>query len=441
MITNLSRISGLLLILAAVQAFAYETGGELALEAEFADNFNQSPDNPVSDVAVTASGRFNISHTGPMFELSGVGRVRHTEYIDETFERQWFLNSDIGAAWILNDSFIWHALNQTNQVRIDPLDINVPSNIENQNLFRTGPEWVINFGATTSITLGAAYGINSFSDSDADNERVAGIAQLRRYLNSHLALSLNVQTQEVSFDNTEANQDYGRDDAFVRFEWSRAALALRGDFGVTRVSLKGADERDDPMKSLLATYRQNSGGVVSLLLRDAVGDSTSDFDDGLFSGEGNSQSTVFSVSDLFRDRRAELLWSRALGRFTGTAGAYYRDRDFFTTDFDQIQYGVGGNLSFSLNPRWVVSIGAGSDKTEFKSDGREDDFWSVALRIARNFGPRLIFFAQVAHLERDSTDPAFGFDDERVLIGITYRVGAQPMARSSLDRRTDRLAW
>jgi hypothetical protein len=88
-----------------------------------------------------------------------------------------------------------------------------------------------------------------------------------------------------------------------------------------------------------------------------------------------------------------------------------------------------------------VSIGAGSDKTEFKSDGREDDFWSVALRIARNFGPRLIFFAQVAHLERDSTDPAFGFDDERVLIGITYRVGAQPMARSSLDRRTDRLAW
>lgn len=441
MTKNLSRLTGLLLALAAVQAFGYETGGELALEAEFADNFNQSADNPVSDVAVTAAGRVNISHAGPMFAVSGIGRARHTDYVDKTFDPQWFLNSDIGAAWNLSDSFIWHALNQTNQVRIDPLGVDIPSNVENQNLFRTGPEWVINLGSTTSLTLGAAYGINSFSDSNADNDRISGIVQLRRYLNPHLALSLNGQTQDVSFDDTVVNQDYGRDDAFVRLEWSRAALTLQGDFGITRVTLEGADEREDPLKSLLVTYRQAGGGVVRLLLRDAVGDSTSDFDDGLFSGEGDSQSTVFSVGDLFRERRAELLWNRAIGRITGTAGVYHRDQDFLTSEFDQVQYGGSINLNFSINPRWVMSIGAGADRTEFKSDDREDDFWSASFRIARSFGKKLTVFTQVAYLERDSTDPTFVFDDNRILVGIRYQVGTQPKTSNSLNRRTDALAW
>ena len=440
MTTKLSRLTVLLLAsTAAFKVFGYETGGELALEGEFADNINQSPDDPVSDVATTASGRISVTHSGSTLELSGVARGSYTDYLDNTFDSQWFLNSDIRAAWSLAETFVWNAMNQTNQVRINPLDVDVPSNIENQNLFRTGPEWVANFGATTSLTLGGTYGINSFSETNSDNERLTGYVQLRRHLNPHLALSIHGQTQETSFDDNVVNQDFSRDNAFVRFEWSRAALTIEGDAGVTRVRPDGQEDRDDPLYSFLATYLQSGGGVVTLLLRDAVGDSTSDFDDGLFSGEGDSQSVVFSVSDLFRDRRGELVWDRKVGRITGRAGIYYRDREFFTSDFDQIQFGASVDLDTQVSPKWVFSFGAGWDRTEFSNDGREDDFGSISLGMTRKFGPRLGVFLRGAYLERDSTDPNFVFDDVRVVLGIRYQMGAQPLASNPRNRRTDAL--
>jgi hypothetical protein len=415
---------------------AFETGAQLTLAGEFSDNINQSELDPQSDTAVTAAARINISHSGPVLDLSGILLGSYTDYIDDTFEDQWLLNSDIRADWYMSNSLLWRASNQTNQVSLDPLGVNLPDNTENQNLFRTGPEWITTFGPVTRFTLGASYGINTFSISASDNQRINLYTQLRRTVRPNLALSLNARVEETMFDDEIVNLNFDRGDAFFRFEWARAAFSMQGDFGVTRIELDGEAKQDEPLKDIIARYLQSSGGVITLQLRDGVGDSTTGFDDPLFSPGGGSGSSDFSSGGLFRDRRATANWSRRLGRVTGVVNLFYRDRDFFTTDFDQIQYGAAAALNFLLNERWTLGIGANWDHTEFDADGREDEFRSASLRLTRRIGKNLDAFAQVAYLKRESTDILFRFDDVRALIGIQYSIGKQPTITARRTRRS-----
>jgi hypothetical protein len=430
-------LSILLAVTFSVRVLAYETGTQLTLQGEHAGNITQSAVDPQSDNTITAAARLNISHSGPVLDLSGIVLVRYTDYRDDSFADQWLVNSDIRADWKISDSLLWRARNQTDQVNLDPLGVDIPDNVQNQNFFNTGPEWIAKIGAVTRFTLGASYARNTFSDTGADNERFIGYTQLRRNVRSPLALSLNFRAQQVMYLDELGNQDFDRDDAFFRFEWARAAFSLQGDFGTTRIQFEDAIEAlDEPLTVLLARYVAAKGGIITLQLRDAIGDSTTDFDDALFSPDNPSGTTDFSVGGLFLDRRAELIWTRGFGRVTGTANAFYRDRDFLESDFDQIQYGAAASLNFLLNPRWTMTIGGSWDNTQFEIDGREDEFKRAALRFTRSLGRKFQAFAQVAYLERDSTDILFVFDDQRFAIGIQYQIGVQPKVPVRRNRQS-----
>jgi uncharacterized protein (PEP-CTERM system associated) len=121
---------------------------------------------------------------------------------------------------------------------------------------------------------------------------------------------------------------------------------------------------------------------------------------------------------------------------TGTANAFYRDRDFLESDFDQTQYGAAASLDFLLNPRWTMTVSASWDNTQFETDGREDEFKRAALRFTRSLGRKFQAFAQVAYLERDSTDILFVFDDVRFAIGIQYQIGVQPKVPVRRNRQS-----
>jgi len=430
-------LSILLAVTFSVRVLAYDTGAQLTLQGEHAGNITQSAVDPQSDFTVTAAGRVNISHSGPVLDLSGIVLVRYTDYLDDTFADQWLINSDIRADWKITDSLLWRARNQTDQVNLDPLGVDIPSNVQNQNFFNTGPEWIAKIGPVTRFTLGASYARNTFSETGDDNQRFIGYTQLRRNVRSPLALSVNFRAQQVIYLDEPGNQDFDRADAFFRFEWARAAFSLQGDFGTTRIQFEdAAEELDEPLKVLLARYVAANAGIFTLQLRDAVGDSTTDFDDALFSPDNPSGASDFSVGGLFLDSRADVIWTRGLGRVTGTANAFYRERDFLESDFDQIKFGAAASLDFLLNSRWTMTVGLSWDHTKFETDGREDEFKRAALRFTRNLGRKFQAFAQVAYMERDSTDILFEFDDVRFAIGIQYQIGVQPKVPVRRNRQS-----
>lgn len=427
--------TGLLWLFSAGSVFALETGALLSLEAENADNINQSNVAPVSDTTVTSTARLNVGHNGPMLSLTGIGVGSYVEFLDNTFDSRWLLTSDIAATWFLSRSMTWVARNQTNQTRIDPFANDVPTNIENQNLFNTGPEFISELGSATRFTLGANYGLNTFSISGTDNERISAYTQLRRTVRRPLALSLNARAQTVEFDDDVNNQNFDSADAFFRFEWVRAAFSLRGDFGVTRLELAGGIPTTEPLTELFAQYVQQSGGVVTLLYRNALGDSTSDFDNGLFAVNDDQDNTQdadlnFAGGGVYIDQQTRVNWSKPLGRVSGNANAFYRDRDFLTTNFDQVNYGVGASLNFVLNSRWTLGVFGSYDQTDFQANARVDESMTAGLRMTRNFGRKFLLFGQAFYLDRESTDPISTFDDLRFAIGLQYQIGAQPTVRT-----------
>jgi hypothetical protein len=60
----------------------------------------------------------------------------------------------------------------------------------------------------------------------------------------------------------------------------------------------------------------------------------------------------------------------------------------------------------------------------------------VSLRLTRTIGKKLDAFAQLAYLERESTDISFMFDAVSALIGIQYSIGKQPTIVSRRTRRS-----
>jgi len=432
-------LPGLLLsLLSPVGVLAAETGYQLILQAQHANNINETAVDPRSDTTASAIGQFNISQTTSDFFLSGLINAQYNDYLEDTFEDELLLRSVIVADWSWTDSLAWRTRNATNQVRFDQLTPNLPSNRSNQNLFSTGPELIAAFGQANRLTLGANYAINTINDSPNDSDRTTAYAQLRRQLSRPVALSVNYRAQDVVYASAATIPDYRLDETFLRAEWRRGSITFQGDFGMTFTKVEGIEETsDDDLIELLLLYERGDIGVLGARYRNGIGDSTSNLDSPLFDPSVGAGQDLADAG-LFREERFELTWIKRIGRVTGNANGFYRDQDFVIIDSDQIVSGVGLNLAFQLNPRWQLGIGGNWENSEFVAANREDELVSASLRVTRSFGERFSVFLEGLYVERESTDPLFVFDDTRTTLGIVFQGGVQP-ALTQQGRRADGL--
>ena len=79
-----------------------------------------------------------------------------------------------------------------------------PDNRENVNYLSTGPDFTLSLGSRNKLLLNGRFADVSYEDSELGNQRVRGALALRRDLSDATNVSINVTTEQVSFDDDSA---------------------------------------------------------------------------------------------------------------------------------------------------------------------------------------------------------------------------------------------
>ena len=129
----------------------------------------------------------------------------------------------------------WDLADNFGQGRVNPAQAVTPANRENINYFSTGPELAVPLTATTLIDLTANYAKTTYQVSPLDGDRISGGLSLLRKLSADTSVSINLRDTRIDYSNDVLNEDYSRQDAFVRFDTHGQRTVIGMDLGFSKL--------------------------------------------------------------------------------------------------------------------------------------------------------------------------------------------------------------
>lgn len=292
--------------------------------------------------------------------------------------------------WFIQDNF--------GQVRVDPLAVDTPENRENINFLTTGPDFMFRLGRLMAVRLTGRYSETDYEISDLDGERYLAGVSLSRQIGTMSSLSLNVQGERLELENqTLAESEYDRREAFIRFEAIGARTHLATNIGATEI--ESDQQVEDGLLIRLELRRRISAySTLSLDLGRNFSDSGNLLRDSQArTGVVLDPSLAVSSGDALEHRFAVLGWATALTRTSYGANVEYDEQKFqddISLDRNYMRYGVYAT-------RWLNSVLQG--RAEFRFSEEEFD------------------------------NSSFDADEKRGTLALSWAVGAQVELRFQYD--------
>lgn len=412
---------------AAAAEFAYGVG----YVGEHSSNITRTPTNEKSDWINTFIAGIAYRDIGPELATHVVGQVEEVDYHKDTFDDgpQYYL--DAAAIWTISPRRLtWTLEDRYSQARLNVAAQDTPTNRVGANVFATGPDVFLRFGALNTMVIGARYGQMYFGGNDADNSRYAGYGRWLYQMDSATTVSLNYEGLKVEFDNDIANVNYTRRDAFLRLDIRPVPSHFTLDLGSTRIERERGDEVDGSLARLSWLRQINSGSFLNVTVSREYSDAAMQLLSTVTNPAEAPVPSAGSVSiangqdvvsgDVFYARRAEVAYSNVGPQFGFNVRAFRRHFDYQISDQDRNE--TGGRVEITHNPEgtFVSSIYGEFQKTNFLNFVRDDNDRTLGVRLLYRSTRTLTFGLEGANMRRRSTDPSFEFTDTRVLVSVIY---------------------
>ena len=401
----------------------------LGLSAEKHTNILKTRDNEVGDTILTPYFGFLFAEQAPNVAASIDLEVRSERYADDTYDSQNLYSINSFVDWvILPNRFVWAVEDLAYSQRINVFDPSTPDNLQNFNVFTTGPDFVFSSGiyeGLVKLRLGDVY----YSDSGADNQRIIGSASIKRFLTDYSLFGFNGAVSVVDFEEDfRVNYDVGflaakyeRELPYGTFELSAGVNWANHDDGV---------EENAPMAQLNFQYDGDGGvDVFKLAISTKYSDSALDAYDPLYS----------RLYDVGVNKLANVNETTGVGAFDSDRGevgytyngqliklsllAFFSKRDFFSgaseANVEQVGYGTG--LSYQARENlslWASYYLTDSDypTTDSYVKGTTPSFginYTVSDTVSLTMG--------ISFAEEKSSVPGRGYDNDVTFLRIDYR--------------------
>jgi hypothetical protein len=406
---------------------ATEPGYELTLGVGESDNVARVPGGPSSTI-VMEGAEVTWHDQRPRLNADVDGDLQYLTYFPRDFHSQVVGNflGDLRATaipqllyWDLSDNF--------GQGRIDPLAPVSPLNLENINYFNTGPELLVPLSATNILDVAAHFSNVNYQRSPLNNNRYDGKVAFVHELSQQSSLSLNVTDERVDFKDTVLNQDYSRQDAFVRFDTRSARTTIGIDLGYSRLQnplepSSGVLARAQLSRKLSASStlalsggRQYSDAASAFLLGQALG------------GANLATQTSTQSSAPFTSDYGSLAWNFQRNRTgLGLGVTEYKDsyQPLQSAENDR-RTQLDGHFSRTLSPTLTALL---QDQyfrqvfEELSDTATEND---VNLQLIWRASRQLSVTLDLAHSNRHSNIANTEFTENRVWLTLGYGRPAQ----------------
>jgi hypothetical protein len=264
-------------------------------------------------------------------------------------------------------------------------------------------------------------------ESTADSTSVLGYASWLHEWTPSTSMSLNYHKSRIDNEDETVFPDYTRQDGFLGLVYRQPIAELTLDVGITRIEPEGQSDKTGDLLHLIWLGRLSSVSTFGITAHEGFSDTgtgllnaSRQFTEPSDVATAPSALDIVVSSDLFFERSVDGFYSYTGSRFSWNVFGFWRDLDFETAAEDREESGARFELRHATSPDLDSSLLVGAQRTTFFDTGREDDDRAYGLRFNYRVGFNALVAFEVGHVSRDSSDPAFSYDENRAMLWIYY---------------------
>ncbi len=406
---------------------AYKIGGGV----EYTDNVTRDPVDPQSSFVSILSAGVDFFDERPALRSRLVGKADYRIY-----ENRIANNDVIGALsglleWRMTPYLQWTVEDTASDTVTDPLRPASTQNRQYTNIFSTGPDVLLRLRPRDRLLFGGRYARHTLSDTASnDNDRQIGHVRWFHDVSAVAAAGVQLETQNVTFDNATFGTDFRRKDAFVSFDRAQrqSRLSLEaGGFLLERDLLEdvsGGRGRVAAERNLSRTMRVSA--LASRNLSDAGQRLTEVGRDALTGLPPAFGGLDVVTTDVFVERYAVIELRRRRLRGYDRAGVSYTQRDF-NVDIRNNRRTTGAiaEIQYDVGPRAGAHASLSYAETDLTTVQRVDRDATAQAGIVLHLTTALHLGAFGTHIQRRSSSSIVEFEENRATLSLVY----QPPAR------------
>lgn len=358
-------------------AVAKEFIPHLGVTFEQNDNIDkETKDKAEEDTVITPYFGFMYEDQGPQLDASVDFEVRNERFSSNSANNQNLFSIDSFIDWvILPNRFVWSIEDVANTQRISAFEPASPDNLQNFNVFTTGPDYIFSSGTYEGL-LKLRVGDVYYSDTGADNRRVIGSVSAKRLINEYSSLGISSAISLVDFEEVfRVDYDIGFVGATYERELPYGTFELSS--GVNWVAHDNGTDESAPMGELEFEYDGGGGGanVLRLAASTKYSDPALDAYDPLYSrtydvGAGDPMNAnQISGDGVFSSDRIEAGYIRNGKRIRFNLLAYLNNRESLlnASDADVEEKGFNVGLSYLLRDSLSLWVRYNASDNDFKN--------------------------------------------------------------------------
>ncbi len=412
--------AGLLLFSVPAVSSAVDFGYGLGYRAEHSNNMALVSANPSTDWLNVAQAEFALQEldspnvTGRLYS-----KLEYDNYVHHTFDNQtlFFLNS--AGTWSISPQRLtWTAEDYYGQIPINPFAVNTPNNMQNVNVFSTGPNLFLRMDPLNTLELGARYGNYHADTGSTNSNRGSAFAGWFYQLSPITVLSLNYQGEHAGYTSSAVGSGYTRNDLFARMAMRRPYGALIMDLGNTWLQQTNVADISGIYARLLASQQLTEASTVSFTATSTLTDTA----DTILAAQGVGAVTSGTIvgTDIYRLKHADVAYTHRRTYGTDRIRIFSERLDYYTAPLDQELTGADADMGFQLTGTLLGSIYGRYVRTRYFANSGVNRDGQEGVRLAYETRPNLFLGLEGRLTRRQSTIPGSSYSEARVILSITY---------------------
>lgn len=393
------------------------------------DNVFYQPTGGRSQTLSSTGLDFDYWRTGSALTGNLTGDLNFLDYLQGAYGSRLLGRVDgQGALSLWEDRLKWVVQDDYGQSQTDAFTPITPDNLENINVFLTGPDLTLRPGDANIVRVGARYASLSYQTSPYDGWRGLENASIGHDLSRNSNISFNADFMQVKFDQTEINPDFDSNRYYGRYSISGARTTIELEAGIAQDDYAGG-WHTTPYLQLQATRRISQVMSLSFSAGRTMTDAGEAFSN-LRPGAtgGIAVAPVPNTSSPYVDTSAHLGWQYDGPRtHLGATVDWERDTyDNTAAQFDVSRTGVGLSASHDLSSRLTASLSASLYNEQYFDLGFRDSYYTinagVSCRLARTLALGVIYQRN----DRTASANGFAYKENRGMVTLTWAPFTRP---------------
>lgn len=396
---------------------------------EHSDNINYSENDPISQTMLTPRLSFALNQKGSTLEASAAGTLEYRDYLGGAFSNEFRTTAAGLATWHISpERFDWVFEDNLSRQPIDALRSDAPSNMQQTNVFSTGPTLRAKFNDTLRGQLDLRY-TNSYADTSKDfnSNRFGGLGTLLYQLDPSNTLSGSVTASRLRYtDSVSEPFDYDRKDVYLGYQRVTRAFTLEMAGGYSWLDMRQGDTRSGALLRGTARWAPSKRTNVAVSLAREYSDAAQDlvFTPGQISnvGIGSGISGAVIAPQVYVEKRLRLDINHVEDTFRISFSPFLRKLDYVdAVDANQNARGYFADFAYYLRPSLWFGVFAGQERRKYTQIARTDDdlVYGASLNLQRT--RHWLWALQARHQRRDSNAVNASYDENSVLLSVSYR--------------------